>query len=53
MGFLDDAKEKLGDAVDKAKDLAGDAVDKVKDVFDGDEAEAESAVESVTESTPE
>ncbi|PQZ84271.1 hypothetical protein [Arthrobacter sp. MYb222] len=30
MGFLDDAKKKLGEAVENAKDFAGDATENVK-----------------------
>ena len=34
MGFLDDAKDKLTDAVDKAGDKIGDGLDKAGDVVD-------------------
>ncbi|MGO3764738.1 hypothetical protein [Glutamicibacter arilaitensis] len=30
MGFLDDAKKKLGEAVENAKDFAGDATENIK-----------------------
>lgn len=30
MGFLDDAKKKLGEAVENAKDFAGDASENLK-----------------------
>ena len=33
MGFLDDAKDKLGDAVDAAGDKIGDGVDKAGDLI--------------------
>jgi len=31
MGFLDDAKKKLGEAVENAKEFAGDATENIKD----------------------
>ncbi len=31
MGFLDDAKKKLGEAVESAKEFAGDATENIKD----------------------
>jgi len=30
MGFLDDAKKKLGEAVENAKEFAGDATENIK-----------------------
>jgi hypothetical protein len=34
MGFLDDAKEKLTEAVDKAGNKIGGGIDKAKDLID-------------------
>ncbi|MGP9529177.1 MULTISPECIES: CsbD family protein [Micrococcaceae] len=31
MGFLDDAKKKLGEAVESAKEFAGEATENIKD----------------------
>jgi len=54
MGFMDDAKDKLGDAWDAVKDKAEDAgefieekFEDVKDRFDGDRDEDAEAIQVV------